>query len=292
VEALSTSSFQLITWSVHTIALAGLCIGIGGAFFTNWISDSSNIARLIAMFGVVVGLLAVPVSPVASQNSWSREVMTFLSDVALLPITAGYCPMAQVAGSILLIGLLSLAVRGIVGKILSLAAIVLLGLLAAVAVRPDVEIPVWLTGSALFLHTIGIAIWVGALPPLAILLANSSPSGMAALARFSYVAPFAVLPVIASGVLLGLVRLETLEALWTTSYGRVLVLKLVLFAALFGIAVFNRISLTEPALQGQERARTLLRRLILLELAIAALILAVVAAWRTTRLPSELRSLL
>jgi copper transport protein len=64
--------------------------------------------------------------------------------------------------------------------------------------------------------------------------------------------------------------------------------KLVLLAALFGLAAYNRFALTAPALAGDAAAQRRMRRSVIMEIAVALTILAVVALWRFTPPPRAL----
>ena len=102
------------------------------------------------------------------------------------------------------------------------------------------------TGAKVFL------ILSGALLPLAMLLRGGE--GARALARFSRTIPFAIIPLIAAGIALAVVQVETPSLLLTTAYGRVLLVKLALVATLFLIAAVNRWRLTAPVEAGKPSA--------------------------------------
>jgi copper transport protein len=137
------------------------------------------------------------------------------------------------------------------------------------------------------LHVAAVCAWLGALLTLLLsaipfvrgLRAQSSlGSGqlVAALVRsFHPVALTCAAVVIVTGVIAAWLRLPTLSALWTSAYGRVLIVKLCLVAlvVLFGAMNWRRIL---PALGDDATARRLTRTASA-ELAIAALVLAATA---------------
>jgi copper transport protein len=145
--------------------------------------------------------------------------------------------------------------------------------------------PQWLTRPAVFVHVMGVAFWVGALVPLAALLSSPGAEARATLARFSARIPFAVGALVLAGLALAVVQLETPSALWTTAYGWVLAIKLVLVAALLGLAALNRFRLTAPVERGDAVAAQGMRRAILAEILLAVAILGLVALWRFTPPP-------
>jgi copper transport protein len=92
--------------------------------------------------------------------------------------------------------------------------------------------------------------------------------------RFSTVALGAVVVVAASGTVSGWQQVRTLDALTSTSYGRLLILKVVGFAVLVVLGFVNRAVLIPLV----ERTVAPLRRSMRVELVVAALVLAVTAA--------------
>jgi copper transport protein len=105
----------------------------------------------------------------------------------------------------------------------------------------------------------------------------------AALLRFSRAIPFVLVAVVLCGVALAIIQLDArIATLWTTRYGQLLSLKLLLLAPLFGLAAYNRYKLTPSIAQGDARAQRSMRRTISVELFLACMILAVVALWRFT----------
>ena len=91
-----------------------------------------------------------------------------------------------------------------------------------------------------------------------------------------------------------LVEPDRITSLWTTSYGRLLSLKLLLFMAMLGLAAANRFRLTpalarglnEPSRQGEALAD--LRRSIALETAAALGVVALVAWFGTLAPPAAM----
>lgn len=112
------------------------------------------------------------------------------------------------------------------------------GLLGAVHLISDVA------------HLIAASLWLGGLPAFASLLVWSrgapAPGDLAARVtrRFSLLAIGCVLALLTSGIINSAVLLGWPTDLLASAYGRVLVLKLALFAAMLGLAAFNRYRLT------------------------------------------------
>ena len=148
------------------------------------------------------------------------------------------------------------------------------------------------------LHVLAAAVWIGALVMVLGLLrgAGREPASDAALHRalegFAGVGSALVAVLIATGLVNSwfLVGPNHLSGLWTTGYGRLLSLKLLLFAVMLGLAAANRFRHT-PALGAalQSPAGTAapladLRRSVLIETVVGFAVLAVVA-WLGTQEP-------
>ena len=95
----------------------------------------------------------------------------------------------------------------------------------------------WKTEIADWVHLSAASLWVGALATMAALLWSGAPElRHAAFLRFSRLATVLIALVLGAGVYLSIVRLPQLADLWSTGYGRVLLVKigLVSFALLWG----------------------------------------------------------
>jgi len=95
----------------------------------------------------------------------------------------------------------------------------------------------WKTEIADWLHLSAASLWIGALATMALLLWTGAPElRRTAFMRFSRLATVLIAVVLGAGVYLAIVRLPSVSDLWTTGYGRVLLVKigLVSFALLWG----------------------------------------------------------
>ncbi|WP_172403339.1 copper resistance D family protein [Ensifer aridi] len=257
-----TETIDWFTWTTKVALYIGFFVGVGGAFFVNWIGGRSAFASQVAASAMLLGLLAAPFS----GGAQGLQVLMPGGLPALIALAAG---------------LLSLNLKGYPGKGLSSLALIAVGVVLAAKNHASAAHPLWLIGPAVFLHGTGVAFWAGSLVPLATALAEWRADDTAStLHRFSQVAPFALLPLIAAGMLLALIRLQTLNALWLTTYGQVLLVKMALIAIVFALAVINRFGLTERAQLGDAAARRLLRRSIFAETALLLIILGIAAALR------------
>ena len=139
--------------------------------------------------------------------------------------------------------------------------------------------------AVLVLHLVGAAFWLGALWPLARLLARDPRRAAPVVARFSRLAVVAVPLLLVAGVCLLFALLDAPSALVTSGYGRWLCVKLTLVAGLLALAARNRLRLT--ARLDRPGGEVALLRAIHLEMLLAAGVLAVTAVMTTLTGPGE-----
>jgi putative copper export protein/mono/diheme cytochrome c family protein len=146
------------------------------------------------------------------------------------------------------------------------------------------------------LHLIAASAWLGGLVPLTLLLAAarrqeiSLASARAATSRFSTLGVISVGTLIATGIVNGWVLAGGVPAWIGTDYGRLLVIKVMLFFAMVAIAAVNRLRLTPrladeaAAASGSAKGEALraLMRNSLIEAALGLAILVIVGALGTT----------
>jgi copper transport protein len=183
----------------------------------------------------------------------------------------------------------ALAMKSVLpARLLSAAAVASLGLAFAASGHASTASPQLVARAAVFLHAASLAFWIGALLPLGALLWQRGTSARDSLARFSRAAPWAVLPLIASGIVLAAVQVQLADALWSTDYGKLLLCKFALLATLALFVGWNRFWLTPRVVAGDQYASRLMARSIVSELVLVLAILAVVAGWRFTPPPRSL----
>ena len=98
-----------------------------------------------------------------------------------------------------------------------------------------------------YIHLLAASAWIGGLVLLPFMFwqVRQSPAETdrrplwAMVRRYSYLASFAVFVLIITGLFNGLVHIPTLASLTDTTYGRVLLLKVLILAGALGIAFFN-----------------------------------------------------
>jgi copper transport protein len=150
-------------------------------------------------------------------------------------------------------------------------------------------------------HLSAVSIWVGGLVLLtACLLPSRRIEELAgALPRFSGIALGAVGVILVTGIYQGWREVGTIPALWSTGYGKLLMVKIACFTLLVGLGNLGRIAVrrryltpvahalsasdvVEIGLSEEDRMLRRLRRSVGLEVAIAAVVLAVTAVLVST----------
>ncbi|CAN5235048.1 copper resistance CopC/CopD family protein [soil metagenome] len=273
---------RIAIWATRIVVYVGLFVGAGGAFFLAWmcmpalagprsVVAAACLAGLSAL-ALSVGLqgldaLAAPASDLALPAVWRAG------------IHGSFGAAAAIAALAMLAGPLSLRLRARAARIVSLLALLGAGVALATIGHATTAEPRGLALAAVALHGISLAFWIGALVPLGFVLGERD-AAMQPLTRFSRAIPFAVVALLASGLLLALLQVEHVADLWTTDYGRVLTAKLTLVALLLAVALWNRVSLTPGIAADHEVSRRRMRLSIAGELLLVVVILGVVALWR------------
>ncbi|MBP2238467.1 copper transport protein [Sinorhizobium kostiense] len=298
--AVPLSTGEQIDWVVRAGVLSsklalylGLFVGIGGAFASRWLLGGVRTGRRAVAAALGVGLLGIFLSLGFQGLDALDERLTRINEFAVWS-TAMATSLGRTAAIAIMgftLAAAALLARGWTSRISSLAALLCVGAALSLSGHVATAEPQWLMRTAVFLHAIAIAYWVGALVPLGLALKRGDPAAAAALRRFSATIPYVVLVLVAAGVVLAVVQVREPGALVGTAYGNVLIVKLLLVAGLFLLAAFNRWHLTVPALAGGATATYRLIRSIAAETVIVLLILTVAACWRFTPPPRTLAAM-
>ena len=280
-----------LIWLARIGVYLGLFVGVGGVFFAAWIGQGASGERVF-MGALRIGLF----SAVASLGLQGLDVLDLpLSAIATLaPWRAGF---ATSLGPALLIGAIAMAIAAVASRsatvtiawVLTSVAMLGVGVSLAASGHAASAAPQWLTRPSLFLHGIGVAYWVGALAPLAVMARRRNDTLPSVLHRFSAVAVPLVGILVLSGLALAIIQLESFGALIETRYGIILLVKLALVVVLLAFAALNRFHLT-PIVAADYENTDELRGSIAIECVLVLVILAVVAGWRFTPPPRALNA--
>ena len=139
------------------------------------------------------------------------------------------------------------------------------------------------------LHLLASGIWLGGLLPFALLLRSQPGSAAEITRRFSWLATMSVIILLPTGIVNGWMIVGRVDALFTTSYGQVLLAKIGLFLLMLAFAAVNRLVLT-PRLAQDSLSETARRRLIIhssCELGLGLAIVAIVGVLGTLAPPQH-----
>jgi len=140
----------------------------------------------------------------------------------------------------------------------------------------------------LCMHLLCAAFWLGALGPLLIAARDGSDTHVALLAsRFGKLALGVVVLLLAAGAGVLWAVIGDATQFWSSDYGRMMAMKLLIVAALLSIAAVNKLYLTPKLLSGHAKAVIRFRRSVILEMVIGALILLITATFTTVAGPPK-----
>jgi putative copper export protein len=139
----------------------------------------------------------------------------------------------------------------------------------------------------LFIHLSIVAFWLGSLWPLRQVLSLEARTAAAQVVAAFSVAAIWLVPVIAlAGASMAVLLLPDVAALWQP-YGRLLLVKVALFALLMGLAALNRLRLTPALAQGERQAPARLGTSIALEYTLICATLVVTAVMTGSYSPTS-----
>ena len=193
-----------------------------------------------------------------------------------------------IRGALLVVAMFAFAwKRAWIALLASAGAIAAIAITAHAGAREGAFAPVLLASD--MLHLLAASTWFGSLPPLAILLLSNDialPDRALATRRFSTLGIGAVAILIVSGFINAYAMLGQPSAMVATSYGRILAVKLTLFAAMLACAAINRLCWT-PRLPSANALGAIVR-LTLVETALGLGIMLAVAVLGTLDPPFQM----
>ncbi len=237
--------------AVRWITYAGSLVAVGAtAMLFSLRVETARLAvrRLVliaATIGVIGSVLSVPVQGAeVSGLGWSVvSASDLLSEV--LAGGVGRAAMVRIAGLVALM----IAVWAL-GRSKNLP-VALAGPAAAVVLVADLLTghtvttePTWLVMTADTVHLAAAALWTGGLAALVVALrsfrAEDDPLGAAeGVKAFSKMATWSVVALAVAGAVLGWLEVRTFDALISTTYGRVLLVKIALGGTVIAVGAYN-----------------------------------------------------
>jgi putative copper resistance protein D len=220
--------------------------------------------RLQRWVGLAIVLLLVTsvIDLLARARVMSGSNLSQVGTALPLVLTRTHFGTVWIARAIILVALLALcASRSAAARIVGLAlalGVVLTGTLTGHAAdwgdRSFTVLVDWL-------HAVAATAWTGGLFGLALALSPSSELLGTVARRFSRLAGYCLLVVVASGVYNACVQVPTFASLWTTTYGVAVLLKVLLALVLAFLGAVNRYLVLPGLGTTRPRRRGRLRRL-------------------------------
>ena len=291
-ETATTTQLLIARWAVFLTLFAALGLFVLRALIARPVArlvSGTSLRPLSIALGValVAALVAVPIYVVLATAQFTLRSAFDLGDVLPVARASGFgrdfLDLELVLALFAAAATVSIAVdrperpqRSVV-ELLALTAALVAGagtlLLPALAGHAGQKSPRGLALPLDAVHLAAGAIWLGGLIGLVVFWLNVGREGRVAalgvvVPRFSAVAFVSVLVLIGTGIGQSLLELPTLATLWQTSYGKALVVKIVLLFAALVLAAVN-LARTKPRLQAAGArpsdgpgAALLLRRLV------------------------------
>ncbi len=123
-------------------------------------------------------------------------------------------------------------------------------------------------------HMLGATVWVGGLAALVMLARRPDSNRFAVLvSRFSTIAGWALAVALGSGIVTSTLHMSAVDQLRTTTCGRLLLIKMVIFAGIAALGAYNRFRMLPPlrAASDEAAAVTGFRRVAFSELGLMVL---------------------
>lgn len=249
-----------------------------------WSLIAALLSALFWFWLEVVSMSALPLKNALSATAWRTVLFETqfgrVWQLRLGLITGGFALVA--------LGLAKVKARRALVPVLCLLSVVLLVSLAWISHAAATAHPLGLLGDVL--HLCAAAGWIGGLVPLVIFLARPRASFSLGetiapvLRRFSTLSLCCVSVLVVSGISNSWLLVGSIYALFTTSYGRLLLLKLTLFAILVGFGARNRFVIKKKLTRVSETPDLLaqLRRNVIRETCLGLAVVTIVACLGVT----------
>lgn len=289
LAAPSSKGWDIAAGVARFFAYLGALLAAGGAVYRATVDRDAPArwphTRLVRIAAAIGALGAIAVLPITAH------VITGDGPGSLLDDGVANVVLGDGVGPALMVTLLGLAtiVLGLVPTmtrrplVLGVGAFFAAGSFALTG-HTNTSDPRWLVTLADLVHVLAAAIWFGGLVLLARSLRrahrpDSATDGAEVVARFSTVAGIAIITVGVAGSVLSWSEVASLANVTGTSYGRLLLVKLAIVAAIAAVAVYNRSRLV-PAVtraDGDGAGWRTLRRTTAVEAVAMVAVLAVTA---------------
>jgi putative copper export protein len=266
-----------------------------GTFGARWVLRGAGDRRRIALVGMIGAVVLLPaalvrlgaqVAEMADPSDPSPDWRALLAAVAG-HTHWGHIWIAHVALAVLAAAGFAVAMRGsFAGWVVAGIAAVGLSMTPALGghAAEAKQLPL-LVAFADVLHVVAGGLWVGTLAVLVVLGFTRSETDLETVRAFSPLALGSAAVLALSGVIAAWSHLGMVSALWTTMYGRTLLIKLALVGCVLACGAYNWKRVTPRLAAGDPGGRPAFARAVAAELACGVLVFLATAILVATPLP-------
>jgi copper transport protein len=286
-----SESVDLALAITRYIGLALILVAVGGAFFLAFVVDPRELRpawhwTALAVAGVLLALDSIAwiaLTGVKAAGFGLGEL--FRWSLSQDVVETGFGRAWAIRA---LLGVALAVVAVVAHRRRSAPATLLLFLGSAIAVTPALSGHARLEGALGILsdavHVLAAGVWAGGLAFLALVLVEAGGGrwslAATAVPRFSLLAVASVIALAATGLVSGFLEVRSLDVLWNTTYGQLLLAKAALLVPLVALGAYNnRVSVPRlRAAAPAAPARRAFARVVGLELALLLVVVGVTTA--------------
>ena len=289
----------MFDWGVAAVLVQALlyatCLTAGGgvlflAVFGRQLNEPERRFAIQFTRSMAVAALFVTIARVMILSAMLGDDFASLYDWSLIQIVLeGSDGRAAAVRAVGLIGIAAFTFGTSASQVIALVGAVLVAGSFALTGHSGSVGPGYLPRLLVGIHVLAVSFWIGALVPLFKIASDPefSRAGII-LRRFGSIAAFIVPGLIAAGLVMLWLLLGSLEAIFTSEYGRLVLLKLAFVAGILTLAAVNKLRLTPGVVAGSQAAAARLRWSIAGEMTLATAILIVTAIFTTAVGPPEM----
>jgi putative copper export protein len=247
----------------------------------------TSAARTAARVGCIGALLRLLATAMSINTTMTEKHLSFIAAAAGRPsmiVAEVMTVIAVIAFAVAAVATRESAIAWAIAGIATL--VVMLGGLITTKIGRVVN-PIHVFAASMWIGTLFVLVAAGITTALGSTMqsAERAPAVAVLVNRFSTIALWSAGVLLLTGVTTAWMHLGELSALWTSIYGKTLIVKLCLVAIVFALGAYNNQRL-KPSLSTDEEGRRLARSATL-EVAIAALVLIVTAVLVNLPAPAE-----
>jgi putative copper resistance protein D len=252
------------------------------ACFGGLLAVTRRAVQRLAVSSALVAIVLLVLQYVLEAARMGGELASVMDrdlQTLALHLPAAHALAVRVAGLVVLVFALRMKSKPGTALVVAASIVVLLGF--TLMGHTVSHSPRWLLATLLVAHLLVVAFWFGALVPLRLATAYEAPrTAGAAIEAFSTAATWIVPALFIAGLALAAVLLGGFAAL-RTPYGQLLIVKVVGFALLMGLACLNKWRLGPAVAAADAKLTRSFRRSLQLEYMIIAAVLTVTAVMTT-----------